>query len=407
MPRLLFGRDPRQVLTIGVVVVLVLAFVAGIAILLLSIRASHLRIAQGTVLSYRLTTSWTEVFGEGKDAKDGQPSSEEQSFQMLGVGPDNLSALIGPSGGGDRFTLMRMGEDGSVTLLDPAERPLPGGRAVGLFDFNLFALPPDGLEQVWDVSIPYGVVPDVRRLIQAKVRRSKSSAHPEFTFKPEAPTIEWLGSGRYRQLKDLTVTFRFKQSQHLIDQAVLSAVYCEELPPPLTWRRWKVVSTMDLVDRQELPASDTWKDLALTCAAADAALSDQRVTPERRKELAEQLRNAAPGVPRWSSTCLALADVVVREPVPHGPSWKLVVVSVPQERRADADGLVRYLTGQGLSPQIRSWVQSGPTPVPMVSVEMGPFPNQDQATIDRIRVLVRNVTPQWRQDGKASEPWKR
>ncbi len=389
---LIFGRDLRQVATWLVVAGAILAFIAGTVVLLLSLRPSHLRLREGEIATYRLVARWTEQHGEGKERRDGASSDDQRLVQLIGVGPDNLVGLIADDQGRDRFTMLRLGVDGSATLLDPAERPLPGGKAISVLDLNLFQLPPDGLEQTWETTIPYGLLPDVRRQLRVKVRRTTSSANPGFTLKPEAPAIEWLDQGRYRQLKDLTALYRFNARKRCIDQAQITALYSEELPPPATWRRWKVDLRLDLLSHELQEADPSWRRLAVSTLAAQQALSDGSITATRRQELARDLRQAAPGVPRWQALATGLAEAVLQSPRQTSASrWYLSVWDGPADQRAAAEQLAASLSGNGMTAAVVGTARG-------IAVELGPYPRQDRQAIDRLRVLAPTLAPRWREE---------
>jgi len=391
--------DFKQVTTLLVVGGVVLACIAGITAFALSFRPSRFRLDSGTVLIYHVVTTTTEISG---DTREGRPFIEERTIALVGIGPDNEVALLAEeSHGRDKISLHRIDADGTATLLDAAARPIGGSRAIGLFDLNLLALPPSATEQSWDVQLTYAVMPPAKQLVQARAKRSKSSSNPEFQLK--LPALEWLDStngpnGGYRQLKDLMATYRFRNSQHAVDQVRLQATYAIEQPEPASKRRFRIVTTLELIDRDTLDEDPLrLRSAALACAAATEALTDPSIGVERRRALSADLRGADTAVARLRQLTDRLAGEVLRQPVasqqmlirPPAMRYAIQVAVGPESHKAQAEQYARTLVASGFTARVE------PANAGNLRVTVGPFAEKNPEVLDRLQRAFPYLKPLW------------
>lgn len=389
--------DFKQVTTLLVVGGVVLACIAGITAFALSFRPSRFRLDPGTVLIYHMVTTTTEI---SSDNREGRPYSDERTIAMVGIGADNEIALLAEEARGrDRISLHRIDSDGTATLLDAAARPVGGSRAIGLFDLNLLALPPSATEQSWDVQLTYAVMPPAKQLVQARAKRSKSSSNPEFQLK--LPALEWLdagnGAGGYRQIKDLLVTYRFRNSQHAVDQVRLQATYAVEQPEPAAKRRFRIVTTLELIDRDVLDEDPQHlRNAALACAAASEALNDPEIGSQRRRALAADLRGADTAIARLRQLTDRLAGEVLRQPLanklapPRASLHYAIQVAIgPEAQKAQAEQYARTLIASGFTARVE------PANAGNLRVMVGPFADKNAEVLDRLQRAFPYLKPLW------------
>ena len=391
--------DFKQVTTLLVVGGVILACIAGITAFALSFRPSRFSLDPGTVLIYQLVTTTTEISG---DNREGRPFKDERTIALVGIGPDNEIAMLAEeSRGRDVISLHRIDPDGTATLLDAAARPTGGSRAIGLFDLNLLALPPSATEQSWDVQLTYAVMPPAKQLVQARAKRSKSSSNPEFQLK--FPALEWLDTangsqGGYRQIKDLVATYRFRNSQSAVDQVRLQATYAVELPEPATKRRYRVVTTLELIDRDSLDEDPLrLRSAALACAAASDALTDSSIGTERRRALSAELRGAETAVARLRQLTDRLAGEVLRPPVatpqsqirPTALRYAIQVAVGPEGQKAQAEQYARTLVASGFTARVE------PANAGNLRVTVGPFAEKNPEVLERLQRAFPYLKPLW------------
>jgi len=386
--------DFKQVTTLLVVGGVVLAGIAGVTAFALSFRPSRFRLDPGTVLVYQVVTITTEI---SSDNREGRPVSDQRTIAIVGVGPDNEVALLAEEARGrDLISLHHIDPDGTATLLDAAARPTGGSRAIGLFDLNLLALPPSATEQSWDVQLTYAALPPAKQLVQAKAKRSKSSSNPEFQLK--LPSMEWNGPGGYRQIKDLLVTYRFKNSQHAVDQVRLQAMFAIEQPPPTNKRRFRIVTTLELIDRDVLDEDPAHlRAAALACAAATEALTDPSIASERRRTLANDLRGADTAVTRLRQLSDRLAGEVLRQPLAtqqtliraNALRYAIQVAIGPESHKAQAEQYARTLVASGFTAQVE------PANAGNLRVVVGPFVDKNPEVLERLQRAFPYLKPLW------------
>ena len=386
--------DFKQVTTLLVIGGVVLACIAGVTAFALSFRPSKFRLDPGTVLIYHLVTTTTEISG---DNREGRPLVEERTIALVGIGPENeIAFLAEESRGRDLISLHRIDADGTATLLDAAARPTGGSRAIGLFDLNLFALPPSATEQSWDVQLTYAALPPAKQLVQARAKRSKSSSNPEFQLR--LPSMEWPGPGGYRQIKDLLVTYHFKNSQQAVDQARLQGTFAIEQPEPVNRRRFRIVTTVELIDRDTLDEDPLrLRSAALACAAATEALTDQSIGAERRRALSADLRGADTAVARLRQLSDRLASEVLRQPVatpqsqirPAALHYAIQVAIGPESQKAQAEQYARTLVASGFTARVE------PANAGNLRVTVGPFADKNPEVLERLQRAFPYLKPLW------------
>ena len=389
--------DFKRITTLTVVGGVIFAGIIGIAAFVLSFRPSLFRLDAGQVLVYRLKTTTTEL---APDGREGRPAIDERTITLIGIGGENQVALLAEeTRGRDRISLHGIESNGMSVLLDAAARPTSGSRAVGIFDLNLFALPPSATEQSWDVQLTYGLLPPAKQLVQAHAKRSKSSSNPEFQLR--LPTsLEWTESvnSPYRQVRDLQCTYRYRSSQHAVDQATLRCTFAIEQPQNATTRRFRMAMEIDLIDSATLDENPArLREVAIDCAAATAALSDPAIGIDRRKALADNLRAAETGIGRLRQLADRLTEEVRRQPstqtllVSHAaPLRHQIQVAIgPEANKTQAEQLARTLIASGFTARVE------PVAAGNVRVVVGPFIEKDPTVLERLQQSFPYLKPLW------------
>lgn len=390
-----FSRDKtdiKHITTLLVIGGVALAGIAGIAAFALSFRPSRFQLDPGHVLLYRLRTTSTEI---GSDNREARPTIDERVIALIGIGPDNQVALLAEEARGrDRISLHRIEPDGTAITLDAAGRTAPGSRAIGIFDLNLLALPPSASEQSWDVQVTYGLLPAAKQLVQAKARRSQSKSNPEFQLKPPS-SLEWLESGTYRQVRDLVATYRYRSSLNAVDQGTLKCTWAVEQPGGI--RRFRLVTEIELLDADGVDEDpDRLHRVAMACAAANDALSDPGIGPERRRALAADLRTADTAIGRLRQLADRLSVEVLRQPAttqaavrPPSQRFLIQVASGPETQKEQAEQLARTLTAGGFAARIE------PAAAGKLRVVVGPLVEKDPETLERLQRAFPYLKPLW------------
>ena len=389
--------DYKRLITLTVVVVVILAGIIGITSFVLSFRPSLFRLDAGQVLVYRLKTTTTEL---ATDGREGRPAIDERTITLIGIGGDNQVALLAEEQRGrDRLSLHAIETNGTSVLLDAAARPTSGSRAVGLFDLNLFALPPSATEQTWEVQLTYGLLPPAKQLVQAHARRSKSSSNPEFQLR--LPTsLEWTETAQspYRQIRDLVCTYRYRSAQNAVDQATLRCTFALEQPHNANTRRFRLLMEIDLIDNATLDENPLrLREVVIDCAAATAALTDPAIGQARRTALANNLRAAETGIGRLRQLADRLTDEVKRQPstqtllVSHAaPLRHQIQVAIgPEGSKVQAEQLARTLVANGFTARVE------PAAAGKLRVVVGPFTEKDPAVLERLQQRFPYLKPLW------------
>lgn len=381
---------------LAAVVVAALVAVAGGVLLLLATRPSRFAINPGEFLYYRIHLEGIElVEGGGERA----PRIEDREMLLVGTGSDNQCILAVAQASQVTVALVAIGADGQVRTSDAAGRRGEAGLAVGWFDLSLCALPP-GSDQAWDEpDLVYAALPPQRRTVQAKARRMRSGASPEFQLKLP-PSIEWINrAGHYEQLRDAVCKYRFANGKHAVEWAHLDLLAGEEQPDGRRRIRWRYDVTLagsgTIDDDPRLI-----RELALTGAAIqDAAAEGRRdrlpalvarlggieISDQRLREIARRLADRARS-PASSPTGLAIEQTA--PPAQARQRWEVVVGSVVLERRQEAEQLMRRLSRKGLKAYVAPMAQG-------VAVVVGPYAQRDQAVLTALSELLPNQRLAW------------
>jgi hypothetical protein len=391
-----------------VAVAALLAAAVGCYAFVISLRPCRLRFEPGTLVDYALRTEWSEIRPDGTLAA---PRVREQRVSLVCVGDANEVALVTPEHErGEQVTMMNFAPDGTARRIAD-ERLTDEGKTLGFFDFNLLPLPP-GSEQSWNVSLVYALLPPGKRQILARVKRRSNSARPEFELK--LPTVEWVEAERYRQVKNLTCTYRFDTSRGVVESAV---VKCDTgLERDDGSHRFRVAVTLDLVSVDRIGGGTAaLRDLAMATVEADQALARRRlerllplierlgrsgvrapalraVAETTRREAADVISPSAPPAvtPRRGPAAPVSAPALTRAPATARP-WTLQVASAPAAHRAHAERLAGKLGASGLPAQV---AVSGRH----VVVRVGPYAERDPAVFDQVK-RSSGVVPLWRRAG--------
>ena len=387
-----FARaDTRTRIQWAVGVAAVLLALVGIAVVALSFRPSRFHCPPGTVLNWTATTTSTEVL---PDKREGQPAVATSTFSLIGLGREGQVALLGADQTGrERLSLLRIAEDGAVQMLDAAGREQEGGRAIGLIDLALFPLPASPGDQVWEPEVSWAVLPEGRQNLQAKVRRAKASRHPEFVLKPLASAIEWTDArGLYRQVRDLSVTYRFDPGIGAVDQATFKMLYSTEEAAPAVKRTWRVVVDVVLASKERVDDDAVaLAEGARACAAAQEAQSGVGGEP-LRAEARRRLQVASVGPTRLRALVSRLLDDLAR-PAPPVTSvgWYLRVAVGPDGQREGAERLAADLRTTQVPARV------APAGSGRLQVVLGPVPTRDAALMERVRFRYPHLKPVWQE----------
>lgn len=377
-------------ITLGVLAVAILAFIGGVLIWVLSLRPVGFRLAPGDWVVWKLTTTATEQL---PNKKEGRTTVEEQSLLLIGLGPDGLCAYLTPvpgKTGRSRIDLVRMGADGSVSPLDAALRDSAHTRAVGIFDLDLLQFPPSGSLQIWDADVAFGLLPPGKSRVQAHIKRSKAGARPEFTLR--LPTsVEWPDErGMYRQVKDFTCIYRHAGTRQLVDQATIRCLYGIEQPEPDGRHVYKVHADLRLGETgTALDDPSALQSISQACAAAQEALADPGISPQRRQEILAGLRRGEAAFPLLRRLTGQLEEDLNRPSTGPKPWW-CIAASGPASDRIRATQLARTMAGLGLAAKIE---ESGTR----LDVVIGPYPARDQGLFQLLKNRWPWLKPTWKQ----------
>lgn len=370
-----------------------LAAILGVSIFALSMRPSKLRIEPGELVRWRLIQTTSPLNALGKPES---PTSVEQEVVLIGTHA-NEGVLIGKDlNGRDLASLLQFEDNGAATLLDAAGRGIDGGRAVGLFDFNLMPLPP-GNEQAWNVSVSWAFPPPAKRTLQARVHRMKAGSKPEFQLKPEgANAVEWLVDGTYRQVRDLVLTYRFHGGEKIWDRALMKCQWAIERPAPALPMRWQVETSLELIETRDLG-----EDPGSLRQAAMAIIEAQDLLNAggggRVAAIANRLEEETVGEPRLRALASRLGTALRRLPSsqPVGrtsaSTWVLACGELGNNERNKAELLVSHLMNAGF-PAFLAPGEGG-----RLRVLAGPWPTQDNAIAARLAARFPYLHPTWRE----------
>jgi hypothetical protein len=261
----------------------------GVGLFALAFRSCRFVVEPGQAATWSLTVRSAVLLPDGKP---GPERVAEHRIVLVGLGPESSSAawLAGPADAAvATLRLIDLPSDGRLRCLGRDGRPGETGPLLAGFDFNLLPLPL-GAEQEWKPEVVWAALPEGRRTVPCTVKRLRSGARPQ--FRCDFPvSVEWPdpSSGRYRQVRDLTASYRFDTLNGLPREARITYLLREELPPPggITARRM----TLELAWRGAEDAGDPrrLREAAAAAVAAETWVANRRSPPA---ELLARLRTA-------------------------------------------------------------------------------------------------------------------
>ena len=365
---------------------------AGAVFLYVALRPCRVVIEPGTIISYAVRM-------ESQRLEDGHPVDEPrvrtQEVLLVGVGPDNQLVMLneGRPGQRDEAALLRMAPDGSAQLFDAADRPVDGGRTVWFFDFNLLRLP-RSLTDVGRVELEYGILPPGRRRVLCQIRCLDTGLMPRFRLRPVG-NIEWVDhhhGGRFVQIADLDVRYRFDRRLRIIDRADISFQLSRETEDGALSHQ--VHMSLRLAEHHQVADDQVARvaDLAVTGVRAQHLLEDGRrdvVAPHL-----ERLAQATVDHPRLRRFLDALVqDAGVRAPRETiGHAVRVAAVGVA--RMADARRAAADLLADGYPAYI---MRHGD----LVAIYVGPYDAPQSAVLEELKRRFPRSGPYWvRADGE-------
>lgn len=251
----------------------------GVGLFALAFRSCRFVIEPGQAATWSLTVRSAPLLPDGKP---GPERVAEHRIVIIGLGLEDSSAvwLAGPAdAAAATLRLIDLPSDGRLRCRGRDGRPGEIGPLLAGFDFNLMPLPL-GAEQEWKPEVVWAALPEGRRAVPCTVKRLRSGARPQ--FRCDFPvSVEWPdpASGRYRQVRELTSTYRFDTLSGLPREARITYLLREELPPPggITARRM----TLELAWRGADDAGDPrmLRDAAAAAAAAETWVANRRTPP--------------------------------------------------------------------------------------------------------------------------------
>ena len=353
----------------------------------------RLRLQPGQVIAYELITRRQPVDATG--VAIGAPDQWREEVHLLCIAEDNEAALVTPGGPGrsDEVTLLRFDDNGGARRVDPARRPLPSGKAIGPFDFNLLPLP-EGLDQSWRAPVIYAVPPPGKQEVVARVRRIANGIRPRFELR--LPNIEWLDdrrSDRYVQIRDLVCRYTYDSSRSIVDEADMQLTLgLETTSDEPQYHRYTIELRAQVVEEGEAdaPATVALRDLALATSRLQHARRSGEL-PERVRELAEQVRRdlarqQGDGPMVELARSLAATAGEAADPVRQG--FDVQVASVGISRRAAADELVAELQADEFPARLIE--QRG-----RLLVRIGPYRQRSDAVLAELRRRFPREQPIW------------
>jgi hypothetical protein len=266
-------------------------FIAGLGVGLfaLAFRSCRFTVEPGRAVAWSLTVRSAPLLPDGKP---GLERIAEHRLVLLGLGPEtsDLAWLAGPpDGAAAALRLIELETDGRLRARGRDGRQGEAGPQLAGFDFNLLPLPL-GAEQEWKPEISWAALPEGRRSVACTVKRLRSGARPQ--FRCDFPvSVEWIDplTRRYRQVRELSATYRFDTLRGVPREAHITFTLREEQPPPGGFSAR--LMTFDLLWLGSEHAGDP-RDLRETAAAAAAAegwLAARRMPPA---EVITRLRSA-------------------------------------------------------------------------------------------------------------------
>jgi hypothetical protein len=370
-----------------------LAAIVGVTIFALSFRPTKLRLDPGELIRWQWIQTTAPIDAHGKP---GAGTSSEQEILLIAT-RGNEGLLVGKDlRGNDIASLLAFADNGSATLLDAAGRGIDGGRAIGLFDFNLLPLPP-GNEQAWNTSVAWAFPPPAKRTLQTRIHRMKAGSKPEFQLKLDgANAVEWLADGTYRQVRNLVVSYRFNGSQRIWDRATMKCQWAVEQPASVLPLRWQIDTTVELRETRDLgDEPEALRQIALAVIEAQDLLNAGGGS--RVAEVVARLDAGTVGEPRLRALAARLAAALRR--LPTSPvagrvgtgGWVLVCGELNRDERSKAEQLVSHLSTAGF-PAFLAPGEGG-----RLRILAGPWPAKDEATARQLTARFPYIHPTWRE----------
>jgi len=277
MPTGAYRSSRRLWWTIGVFIA-VLA--AGLGLFALALRSCRFVLEPGQAATWTLTVRSASLL---QDGKPGMERSASHRIVLLGLGPESSSAawLAGPaSGPATSLRLIELPSDGRLRHRGRDGRLGEGAPQLAGFDFNLLPLPL-AAEQEWKPEVMWAALPEGRRTVACSVKRMRMGARPE--FKCDFPvSVEWVDptTGRYRQVRELTSTYRFDTLRGLPYSARIAFTMREELPPPGGYASRRIVLELAWVGSEDAGEPRGLREAAADGAAAESWVANQRRPPD-------------------------------------------------------------------------------------------------------------------------------
>jgi len=251
----------------------------GLALFALAFRSCRFSVEPGHMQTWSLTVRSAPLLPDGKP---GLEHSAAYRLNLIGLGPEPSSAawLVGSAGAApSNLRLVDVPSDGRIRLRSSDGRLGDYAPQLAGFDFNLLPLPL-GAEQEWKPDVVWAALPEGKRTVACSVKRLRSGASPQ--FRCDFPvSVEWVDpvSGRYRQVRELTATYRFDTLRGVPREALVTFILREEQPTPGGFQARRM--TMELSWDGSSSAGDPrdLRDAAAAIAAAEPWLAARRIPP--------------------------------------------------------------------------------------------------------------------------------
>jgi hypothetical protein len=371
--------------TVAATVGACLVFAFGIIIFAIALRPCRISIGPGEIVSWRLDTTISEIMPDGHK---GAPTTTTARLLLIGTGPENECVLVAPGdGGGALATMLRYRPDGAACALDAGGRPLPGGRAVGFFDFDLLPIPVTGDN---DTSIDYARVPTDHNPLSGKVRRTKSGPRPQFKFVLQK-SVEWVEQNRYQQLADLTANYTFNAGWGLVQTADITMTAGIEHEVPV---RYAVELKLEAEGKPHWQSAQAprLRAVALALVAAQEALAERRRNDYAT--LAARLTEADDALGQTVEVVgglhdAATATVAMLKGSASVAGWALCLAHGPQSQRAQAVDLQKKVAAAGY-PSALATLPGGE-----LAVVLGPYGQADPNLAAAVARRFPGFTPSW------------
>jgi hypothetical protein len=276
MPEGLLRRHRRFLIITGICVLVALM---GLGRFWLAMRPCRFEVETGDVLRWRLSVGSADLLPDGKP---GPERTSEHDLALVGIGPDDGQAawLTGPAGGApSSLRLVTVPRDGRLRAIERDGRPGEAGVLLAGFDFNLLPLPPEA-EQEWRCDVVWAALPATHRAMSCTAKRLRSGAKPEFSCDfPDS--VEWVDpqTRRYRQVRGLTVTYRFDTLHDRPLSAEGSFTLYDELPPPGGRRGRRITFALTWVGVDDAGDPARLRQVAAAANVAETWIAQRRRPP--------------------------------------------------------------------------------------------------------------------------------